>query len=259
MKKILTYLIVVVFVFLVGCSKVEQDPYKKYRGMRSVTLFFNGEKALANKNYERSVKYFEALDALFPFGPYAEQGQLDSIYAYYMNGDSASAITAADRFVRLYPRSSHVDYAYYMRGVIGFNLGLSWLQRKVGVDPGMRDIGNLQQSFAAFSSLVQQFPNSAYRSDALLRMAYIRNLLAAREIQIAKFYMERKAYVAATNRASYVVEHFQRSPFVKQALAIMVQGYRKLGLTSMANSSLRLLEENYPSSHGYRSSLKLKK
>src|SRR3990167_166779 len=253
MKKILTYLVVVSFLLLTGCSKTEQDPYRNYRGMSSATLFFNGEKALAGKNYDKAVKYLEALDALYPFGPYAEQGQLDIIYAYYMNGDTASSITAADRFVRLYPRNKNVDYAYFMRGVVGFNLGLSWLQRKVGVDPGMRDIGNLQQSFTAFSSLTQQFPRSKYRPDALLRMAYVRNLLAAREVQIAEFYLERKAYVAATNRASDVVEHFQGSPSVTRALAIMVEGYRKLGLTSMANSSYRILQENYPYSSDFRS------
>ena len=235
------------FIFaLAGCSKKEQDPYKSFRGYSSTTLFEMGEKALSKNNYARGVKYLEALDALYPFGPYAEQGQVEIIYAYYMNGDYAMAITAAERYIRLYPRGRYVDYAYYMRGMVGLNLGLTWLQRKVGISPSMRDVSNLQQSYGAFALLVEQFPDSHYTPDALVRMAYIRNLLAARELDIAEFYMDRHAYVAAANRAGVVVQHYQGSPVVQDALVIMVKSYRELGLQRLADDSLRILEANYP-------------
>jgi len=248
MKKFIIVLFISILTIftLEGCSKKEQDPYKNYRGMSSSTLFESGERALAKKNYVRAVKYLEALDALYPFGPYAEQGQLDIIYAYYMNGDFALASLAAERYMRLYPRGQHVDYAYYMRGMIGLHLGLTWLQRRVGISPDMRDVSSLQQCYGSFALLVEQYPGSPYAADALVRMIYIRNLLAQREVDIAEFYMERHAYVASANRASTVVQHFQGSPLVEPALVIMVESYRELGLTQMADESYRLLQANFP-------------
>lgn len=246
MKKLL--LILMVGLILVGCSKKDVDPYAAYRNKTSDELFNGGEQALAKKNYSSAVKQFEALDAMYPFGPYAQQGQLDIIYAYYKNNDDDSAVAAADRYTRLYPQGPHTDYAYYMRGLDGFNQGLSWIQKLVGVDPAPRDISSMQQSFASFSTVVTQFPNSPYAPDSAIRMAYIRNLLARREVMTAKFYYDHHAYVAAANRASYVVQHFQGSPQVKDALVIMVDSYRELHLTQWANATNAILQANYPHS-----------
>ncbi|WP_304985812.1 outer membrane protein assembly factor BamD [Coxiella-like endosymbiont] len=186
------------------------------------------------------------MDAIYPFGPHAQQAQLDIIYAYYKNGDIGSAIVAADRYIRLYPRGYHVDYAYYMRGIIGFDLRLSWIQKLAGVNPASRDISTLQESYRAFATLVDMFPQSPYVPDALIRMKYIHNLMAQREIMIAQFYLKRHAYVAAANRATYVVQHFQDSPEAIKGLVIIVQAYRALDLPKMADSpSYRLLKINY--------------
>jgi outer membrane protein assembly factor BamD len=246
-------LLPVLALFLVGCSTKLADPYKKFRTYSSAHIFEGGEKELALAHYASAAKHFEALDALYPFGPNAEQAQLEIIYAYYMAGDDASAITAADRYIRLYPRGKHVDYAYYMRGIVGFNLGLSWLQKKFHMNPASRDTSTLKQSFSSFATLSQRFPHSQYAPDSLVRMAYIRNLMAMREVGIAQFYMTRSAYVAAANRASEVVEHYQGSTSVPKALAIMVRAYRKLGLTKMADASYKLLEHNYSDTLAYRS------
>jgi len=246
MKKIALIFILVALV--AGCSKKNQDPYKEYRHQTSTAIFNGGEKALADGNISDAIQYFEALDAIYPFGPYAQQGQLDIIYAYYQANDDASAIAAADRYIRLYPRGPNVDYAYYMRGIVGFTMGLSWLQKVVGSDPAPRDISTLQRSFSSFATVVHLFPHSRYTPDSLLRMAYIRNLMARREIEIASFYMKKSAYVAAANRASYVVQHFEGSPEVIKALAIMVKAYRSMGLYKMADSTYAILQASYPNS-----------
>lgn len=253
MKKNFIFLIVCLLFLLAGCGKTEQDPYKGFRDYSSNKIFHDGEKALAKGDYARAVKYFEALDALYPFGPNAEQGQLDIIYSYYMNEDSTSASIAADRFIRLYPRSKNVDYAYYMRGVVSLNSGLSWLQKKFNIDQSLRDAGSLQQAFTSLSLLTQIYPESIYVSDAVRKMRYIRNLLAKRELSIARFYMKRKAYVAAANRASYIVEHFQGALAVPHALKLMVICYRRLGLSVMASDSYNLLKQNFPTSKEFRS------
>ncbi len=237
---------------LVGCAKKDVDPYAAYRNATSDQLFNGGEKALAKKNYSVAVKEFEALDAIYPFGPYAEQGQLDIIYAYYKNDDADSAIAAADRYIRLYPRGAHVDYVYYMRGIVGFDQGLSWLQKMAGIDPAPRDISTLQQSFSSFATVVEQYPDSYYAADSVIRMAYIRNLLARREVMTAQFYLDHQAYIAAANRASYVVQHFEGSPQVENALVIMVKAYRALNLPQMADSTYAILQASYPQSKELR-------
>jgi outer membrane protein assembly factor BamD len=253
MKKILISLALgLLLIGLAGCAKKDVDPYAIYRNKTSDELFNGGEKALAHKKYDIAVKQFEALDAIYPFGPHAQQGQLDIIYAYYMNDDEASSTVAADRYIRLYPRGRNVDYAYYMRGIVGFNQGLSWLQKMVGVDPAPRDISTIQQSFSSFDMVVTQFPDSYYAPDAMVRMTYIRNLLARREVMTAQFYFEHQAYVAAANRASYVVQHFEGSPQVVKALAVMVKSYRALRLTQMANNTYAILQASYPQSDELR-------
>jgi len=244
MKKIV--LIAVIALFLVGCGSSNSSYLDAYKGMTSAEIFHQGEMRLAKENYSNAVQSFEALDAIYPFGPYAQQGQLDIIYAYHMNDDPASALAAADRYIRLHPRGKHVDYAYYMKGLIGYQEGFTWLQRLVGVDPAPRDMTQKKVSFVAFSQLVILFPKSRYTPDALLHMAYIRNMIARQNLLIAEFYLKRNAYVAAANRASYIVQHFDRAPAIIPALAIMVESYRHLGLTEMANSSLHVLQMNFP-------------
>ena len=234
--------------FLTGCAGKDVDPYQAYRRKTSIELFSAGEKALAKKNYSEAIKNFEALDANYPFGPHTRQAQLNIIYAYYKSGDVSSVILAVDRYIRLYPEGPHVDYAYYMRGIIGFESGLSWVQKLATVNPASRDINSLQKSYRAFATIVDMFPQSYYLSDALMRMKYIRNLMAQHEIIIAQFYLQRRAYVAAANRATYVVQHYQDSPEVINGLMIMVKAYRALDLPKMADLSYRLLKVNYPNS-----------
>ncbi len=250
MKKIVV--LSLICILLVGCGRKDVDPFAAYRNKTSTELFTGGEKALYKENYAEAVKYFEALDAIYPFGPYSQQGQLDVIYAYHKSGDDASAVAAADRYIRLYPQGEHTDYAYYMRGVVGFLQGLSWLQKLAGVDPAPRDVSTLQQSYASFAALTKEFPSSPYTPDSRLRMAYIRNLMARREILIANFYYGRRAYVAAANRAAYVVQHYERSPYVIQALALMVKSYRALDLQQMADSTYQILQASYPNSPEFR-------
>ena len=251
MKHLIKYLITVWLGYLVlfglsGCAKTEQDPFRVYRKYSSAELYQKGGQALAKKHYEQATKYLEAMDALYPFSPNIEQAELDLIYAYYMNGAPASSITAAERFTRLYPRSAHVDYAYYMRGVVSFSLGLTWLQKAVGTNPGSRDLDNLEQANKAFRELVALYPDSPYTPDARLRIVYIRNLLAQRELSIAEFYYEREAYVAAANRAARIVAHYSGAPVTKQALILMRNAYQKLGLHELQEKTQRIIQANYP-------------
>ena len=244
MKKIVFFTTLLVILSESGCAKKEVDPYQTYRGKTLMGLFMSGERALAKKDYSKAIKNFQALNIMYPFDPHAKQAQLDIIYAYYKRGDTALAIAAIDRYIRLYPRGRNIDYAYYMRGMASFDSGLSWIQKLTNISPVSRDISTLQRSFASFSNLVKMFPYSRYAPDALTRMRYIRNLIAQHEMIIAEFYMKRGDYMAAISRANYVVQHFQGSPQVIRGLAIMVRAYRALNLPKMVDASCRLLQTN---------------
>ncbi len=238
---VLTFLVLLV----TGCKTTE--PFETYKGATAKEIFTSAEHKLAAGHYESAAKDFEALDTLYPFGEYSQQGQLDLIYAYYKKGDdNESALAAADRYIRLYPRSPDVDYAYYMKGLINMGASESWLDRWIRSDPAQRDLSGMDQAFNDFNLLVQRFPSSPYAADARARMIYIRNLLARRQLEVAQFYFKRKAYVAAANRANRVVEFYQGSPAVVPALAIMYQSYIALGENDLARNTLQILIRNYP-------------
>lgn len=248
----LTRNILILTALLILCGCATTAPFAAYKNKTAEQIYTEGESALAKGKYETASKSFEALDALYPFGPYSEQAQLDIIYAYYKNDDSVGALAAADRYIRLYPRNPNVDYAYYMKGLINFGRDHSWTKHFFHTNPANRDLSYLSESFNDFGELIETFPQSQYAPDARQRMIYIRNVMAQHSINVAEFYFERKAYVAAANRASDVVENFQGTPQVKTALVMMVKAYRALGEMDMANNALHVLELNYPNAKEVR-------
>ena len=228
-----------------GCATKEYSP-NNFKNFTAKQILQKGEQALAKRDYNEASKYFEAIDALYPFDPEAEQGQLNVIYAYYKSEDFASALAAAQRYIHLYPAGEHTDYAYYMKGVINFDKDRSLLQKIYPRRVESLDVTNLHDAFVNFAELLKKFPKSVYAKDAQKRMFHVRNLLAEHELHIAKFYFDRKAFVAAANRASYIVKHFEGAPQIKSALKIMIKSYRFLNLDKQASDTLRVLKLNFP-------------
>lgn len=209
-------------------------------------LYNEAQYALKAGDYETAIQHLESLEARFPFSNYARQAQLDIAYAYYKYDEPESAIAAADRFIKLYPRHESVDYAYYLKGLVMFDKGRSAFDRLSGQSQAQRDVTPMNRAFNYFSELVQRFPDSKYAEDAVKRMVFLRNTLAEHEIIVARFYMKRGAWLAAANRSKHVVESFQRTPSVPEALAIMAEAYEKLGLEDLAADARRVLAANYP-------------
>ena len=238
---------------LAGCgSKPTHAPHELFPSMSATRLFKAGEHSMLRKDYEQATKYFETLDSRFPFDKHHEQTLLNLIYSYYKSGDKASAVAAADRFIHLHPRSTRVAYAYYMRGVANFEQDRGSFSSLFYLDPADRDPSFARKAFDNFNVLLRRFPHSIYAHDAGQRMVYLRDILARYDMHVANYYMRRQAYVAAANRASYVVEHYQYSPKTVNALAVMVKAYRELGLNARANEALHVLQLNYPNSKQYR-------
>jgi outer membrane protein assembly factor BamD len=204
------------------------------------------KKATDGGNWEKAIKIYEALEARFPFGPDSAQTQLDIAYAYYKNSEPESAIAAADRFIKMNPRSPNVDYAYYLKGLVNYNRDIGFTQRFIPTDASQRDPGNARNAYDIFSELVRKYPSSKYVPDSRKRMIALKNNLAMHEVHVARYYMKRRAYVAAANRASTVVEKYQRTPAVPYALQIMQEAYTKLDMMELAKDAENVYKLNFP-------------
>jgi outer membrane protein assembly factor BamD len=224
-----------------GCAGKQDRPEQSER-----EIYEAAQGYLKSKNFSLAVQNLQLLESRYPFGPYAEQAQLEIIYAYYRGGDNEAAVSAADRFIRLHPQHPKVDYAFYMRGLANYTDGEGILERFIPTDMTQRDPGSTIQSFDDFRQLLQRYPNSDYADDAKARMIQLRNRLARYEINVANYYFKRKAYLAAANRGRYVIENLPQTPAIPDALAVMVQAYLLLGMDDLADQSLMVLRKNYP-------------
>jgi outer membrane protein assembly factor BamD len=244
MRKIftLTALLVPLF-FIGGCSS---DAPTQDAETTELRLYESARSSMRSGNFQDAVSKLQLLESRFPFGRFAQQSQLEIVYAYYRSGQPEAARAAADRFIRLHPQHPNVDYAYYLKGMASFEEDQNFLERFLPLDPATRDPGAARRSFDDFNDLVRRFPDSQYAPDAQKRMIYLRNLLAKYEVNVAKYYIRRGAYVAAANRGRYVFENFQATPAVPDALAVMVEAYQLLNMDDLAQESLTVLSANFP-------------
>lgn len=214
-------------------------------------LYSEAKDAMAESSYDKAIKYFEKLEARFPYGRYAQQAQLEVAYAYYRQNEPASAIAACDRFIRLHPNHPNVDYAYYLKGLTNFNEDLGLLGYVSMQDLTERDPKAARDSFDAFKVLVNKYPESKYTPDATARMKYLVNALASHEVHVARYYMKREAYVAAVNRAQAAIKTYPDAPANEEALFIMIKAYDLLGMNDLRDDTERVMRTNFPKSEYY--------
>ena len=215
------------------------------------TYYENARDAMNSGNFNEAEQNLDYLETYYPFGRYAEQAQLDLIYARYQNLDLEGARAAADRFLRLNPQSDHADYALYMRGLASYNLDIGLAARYFPVDVSARDPGEQRQAFRDFSELLNRYPSSEYAPDARQRMIAIRNRLAELELYAARYYISREAYIAANNRARYIIENYSTTPSVEEALIILEETFRFMDLKKGATDAVAMLKENFPDSAAF--------
>lgn len=242
MGRVILSLLLAVFL-LGGCSMMPKQKDKTDNWSAS-RFYTEASTALAEGDYEDAIKNYEQLEARYPYGIYASQAQLDVAYAYYKYDEPDAAIDALDRFIRLHPESPQTAYAYYMKGVVNLNRNLGLADRFMPTDSSQRDQAAFASGYDDFLELIRRYPDSKYTRDAKLRAVYLHNSIAKSEVHIADYYMDRGAYLAAAQRAVYVVENYQRTPSVKPALEIMVEAYTKLNLPDLAEDAKRVLVAN---------------
>ncbi len=255
MPRILAFLLALGL--LAGCGLLP-DEIDETKNWSASKIYYTAKEALSEGNFEKAVKLYEKLEARFPYGAYAQQAQLEVAYAYYKDNEPVSAIAACERFIKLHPNHPHVDYAYYLKGLANFVEDQSFFARFGDQDMSDRDPKAAREAFEAFQQLVTRYPESKYAPDAIARMKYLVNALASSEVHVARYYYKRGAYVAAANRGKYVLEHYQQSPALEEALAIMARSYEKLGMNDLRDDALRVLKLNFPKSEFVSSDVKVR-
>lgn len=238
--------IVALVVVLAACGTLaERDETAKWDADR---LYAEARAEMDLANWQRARALLEKLEARFPFGRHAQQAQLEIAYTYYKEGESAQAIAAADRFLRLNPNHPFADYAQYLKGLASFNDDLGLFGRRFGYDPSERDPKAMREAFDAFRELVQRWPTSRYAEDARMRMNYLVNAMAQSEVNVARYYYRRGAYLAAIARAQGALRDYQAAPAAEEALYLMMRSYEALGLTDLRADTERVLRANFPNS-----------
>jgi outer membrane protein assembly factor BamD len=242
---------------LAGCGIFGQGDVDRTAKMTPNQIHAEAKDEMASGRYGEAVKLLGKLESRYPFGAWAQQAQLDTAFSHYKEGDRTQALIAVERFIRLYPTHERLDYAYYLKGLINFNDDQGVIARLGGQDLSERDQKAAREAFEAFRQVITRFPQSQYAEDSAARMRYLVNAMAGGEVHIAWYYYTRGAYVAAVNRAQAVVQQYQTTPAVEEALFIMMKGYEKLGLETQRADAERVLKLNFPDTQLFARGVKL--
>ncbi|MEY8262991.1 MAG: outer membrane protein assembly factor BamD [Bermanella sp.] len=236
-------IILLAVITLTACSSSSKRPNTE---LTEQEIYQKAITAIEDENFFLAVESFQKLESRYPFGNFSEQAQLEMIYAQYKSQDLENARASAERFIRLHPEHSNVDYAYYLKALTTYELGLSLVERYFADEQAQRDAQPARDSFQEMFELIRKFPHSEYANDARQRMIYLRNRLALHEIHVAHYYLKRHAFLAAANRGKNIVENYQGTDHVAGGLALMVESYELLGQQGLADKSLAVLTANFP-------------
>jgi len=255
-QSIKTIFFLTTLVALVGCKsltamwnefKPEEDD-SPFKGQSAKQLYQDAKKQMTKEDFTGAIQRLEAMETMYPFHEDAEDAEIALLYAYYQKEDYISSGAASERFIHLYPRSKHVDYAYYIKAMSNFKQTRGPVASILPLDQSWRDPGTQSQAYSDFATLVQQFPDSKYTKNAEQHMIYLRNMFAQTELNISKYYYERKRYVASVERANYLIQTYPQAPSAEEALVMLYHGNKALGLMDAAKDA----EKVYVATYGHR-------
>jgi len=228
-----------------GCARIKNvfKDEDANEGQPVAQLYEKGQKSIRNGNYDAAVITFKRLVAQYPYGPYTEQALIETAYSQFKMGNNDDAISTIDRFLRTYPTHRHTGYMYYLRGLVNSSRDTVFLQRVWRLDASRRDLATPQQAYSDFQIVVDRYPKSRYAEDARTRMIELRDLFARHEIETALYYLRRGAWVAATERARYLLDTYPQSKFQSDAIAVLGEAYTRLGNTGLADSARQELQK----------------
>ena len=246
----LIVMLVISFGFLQACSKKDKVREVEVTKETALEMYLQAKRALDGGIWIAAEKKYMDLRSHYPFGHYTEQGYLELAFAQYKLFKMEQAISTVNRFIKNYPAHKNLDYAYYLKGLIYFNNDRGLMQRINPDNSANRNQENIRNAFSAFKDFVERYPESDYTSDARQRMVYLKNQLAAYETQVAAYYLRRGAPIATINRTKFVLQAYQDTPAVADALALMASAYEKIEEPELAAETKTMLAANYPN-HKY--------
>jgi outer membrane protein assembly factor BamD len=233
---------------LFGCGLLPSGEIDRTAGWSASRLYAEGKGAMGDNNWEEAIKMFQKLQTRYPYGRYAQQAQMETAYAQWKDGEPALALAACDKFIRLHPNHPNVDYVFYLKGLINFNGDLGYMGYFNTQDQTERDPKSAETAFDTFKELATRFPDSKYTPDAIARMDYLVNALAAHEVHVARYYLKRGAYVASANRIQHLLQKYPNTPSQEEGLYILMESYDKLKMPDQKRDTERVLRQNYPDS-----------
>jgi len=243
----LKILIFILYLLLFGCSQVQER--QETQSVPVEKLYNKGMNLIEKGNYASAILVFEELDRLYPYSNWTTKAQIMTVFSFYQSKLYDEAVLSAERFIQLHPASSDVSYAYYL-------IGLSYYQQITDVS---RDQGSTQLALESFERLIQRYPASDYAVDAKLKMDLIIAQLAGKEIEIGRYYLKNKKYLAALNRFNIVTQEYQTTHYVPEALHRLTETYIALGLLDEAQEAAAVLGYNFPDSKWYEASYSMLK
>lgn len=223
------------FALLGGCASSKNEDSERLPVER---MYNRAHKQLVKTKYKQAAETFEQVELEYPYSKWATEAKLMGAYAYYKNEKYDDAIMALDRFIRFHPGNENIAYAYYLKAICYFDQ----------ISDVNRDQGETSKALNAFQQLVMRFPNSKYAADAKQKIIFARSNLAGQEMEVGRYYLGQKNYLSALNRFSNVVNNYQTTSYIEEALYRQIEVYMILGLSKEAKSTYKVLQYNYPKS-----------
>ncbi|VAW49828.1 Outer membrane beta-barrel assembly protein BamD [hydrothermal vent metagenome] len=243
MKKTLLSALIIATLSLQGCSSLTSLVAKEDSEKTAEDFYSSATAAFKASMWDTAIKEYEKLKSFYPYGDYTEQSYTELAYAYYRYNEPESAIRELDEFMRLFPKHPNIDYALYLKALSIDSINKSWLD-KLATDPADRDTKSAQRAAQYYTDLVKRFPNSRYTAEASRRLVVLNNQMARHELLVAQFYFDRQAYLAAANRATYILKNYPQTVITLDTLTLLEQAYQKLEMPEVAQDVQQVIALN---------------
>ena len=248
--RLINFCLILTFIFFLSCAKEEKNVeviQEKEINLQMIDAYEEGIEILETGDGLLAAKKFSEAELLFPQSIWAPRSALMAAYSYYTNEYHNDTIYEIERFLKTYPKHPRTDYAYYL-------LAISYYDQIVDE---RKDLEAILKSKEYFELLIKLYPKTDYAEDSMFKLELINEILASKEMYLAKYYLDRKKWIPAINRYKYVVEKYNDSIFIEEALHRLVEIHYRIGLQEEAKKYAYLLGYNYQSSEWYEMSYKI--